>query len=128
MASSLFPACTPLKLKYDACFNAWFEGYLEPITHRSREAVSKAELEHRTREMAADYERKCGKVWRSYRECVQVCEIFLIAVLRFSPDVHIQRAVADKGLDQLLKEAREDNPLKTPRLQLKKNEINKIRS
>ncbi|WWC67769.1 uncharacterized protein I206_101681 [Kwoniella pini CBS 10737] len=27
---SLSPECTPLKHKYDSCFNAWFEGYLQP--------------------------------------------------------------------------------------------------
>ena len=28
--SSLSPECTPLKKRYDACFNLWFEGYLRP--------------------------------------------------------------------------------------------------
>lgn len=27
---SLSPDCTPLKQRYDTCFNAWFEGYLQP--------------------------------------------------------------------------------------------------
>jgi len=27
---SLSPKCTPLKQRYDSCFNAWFEGYLQP--------------------------------------------------------------------------------------------------
>ncbi|KAK6903911.1 hypothetical protein L486_03487 [Kwoniella mangroviensis CBS 10435] len=27
---SLSPECTPLKHRYDSCFNAWFEGYLQP--------------------------------------------------------------------------------------------------
>ncbi|ORY30583.1 hypothetical protein BCR39DRAFT_587849 [Naematelia encephala] len=27
---SLSPECTPLKQRYDACFNSWFEGYLQP--------------------------------------------------------------------------------------------------
>lgn len=27
---SLSPDCTPLKQRYDACFNLWFEGYLQP--------------------------------------------------------------------------------------------------
>ena len=27
---SLNPECTPLKHRYDACFNSWFEGYLRP--------------------------------------------------------------------------------------------------
>ena len=27
---SLSPECTPLKHRYDQCFNSWFEGYLQP--------------------------------------------------------------------------------------------------
>lgn len=27
---SLSPECTPLKHRYDSCFNLWFEGYLQP--------------------------------------------------------------------------------------------------
>ena len=69
MSSSLAPECTPLKHEYDTCFNAWFEGYLEP-------AVTAPTPEQRTKwaqEQAAEYERRCGKVWAQYKECVQVC-------------------------------------------------------
>lgn len=37
---SLSPACTSIKQRYDACFNAWFEGYLQPAldtTSRARQ-------------------------------------------------------------------------------------------
>jgi len=39
---SLSPKCTPLKQQYDSCFNAWFEGYLQPALDSSprRPAVS----------------------------------------------------------------------------------------
>lgn len=30
MLRSLDPQCTPLKHRYDSCFNLWFEGYLQP--------------------------------------------------------------------------------------------------
>ena len=39
---SLSPACTPIKQRYDACFNAWFEGYLQPAldtANRARQSV-----------------------------------------------------------------------------------------
>ncbi|VDB85172.1 unnamed protein product [Peniophora sp. CBMAI 1063] len=91
MADSLAPECTPLKLEYDACFNTWFEGYLEPAVaasssdQRTRAAYSKAKAE--------EYQQKCGKVWLGYRECVQ-------------------KAIADKGLTELLDQAQKDNPLK----------------
>ena len=69
MAQSLAEECTPLKLKYDTCFNAWFEGYLEPAVSAS------ATPEQRTKfseEKAAEFERSCGKLWREYKGCVQV--------------------------------------------------------
>lgn len=67
MASSLSPECTPLKTTYDTCFNAWFEGYLEP-------AVSKTPAERTaySKQKADEFEQKCGKVWKDYKACVQV--------------------------------------------------------
>jgi len=86
MSHSLSEACTPLKREYDACFNAWFEGYLEP-------AVSAAARQKFAQDKAAEYERNCGRVWAQYRECVQ-------------------GAVKEKGLGSLLDQARSENPLK----------------
>jgi TRIAP1/MDM35 family protein len=68
MAESLSSECTPLKHAYDTCFNAWFEGYLEPTTSQKPQA----DQSQRAKEMAAEYEEKCGKLWTGYRECVQV--------------------------------------------------------
>ncbi|KAG6812388.1 hypothetical protein H0H92_003069 [Tricholoma furcatifolium] len=88
MASSLIPECTPLKLKYDACFNAWFEGYLEPAV-----AIGSPlpEREAYSRRKAAEFNEKCGKLWESYRTCID-----------------------EKGLETLLEQARTENPLKEP--------------
>ncbi|QRV72822.1 hypothetical protein RhiJN_00836 [Ceratobasidium sp. AG-Ba] len=91
MAESLSSECTPLKHAYDTCFNAWFEGYLEPTTNPN----TKATPSERAAQMAAEYEQKCGKLWTDYRECVQ-------------------RAVKEKGLTELLEQAREEHPLKQP--------------
>ncbi|KZV60922.1 hypothetical protein PENSPDRAFT_593497 [Peniophora sp. CONT] len=93
MADSLAPECTPLKLEYDACFNSWFEGYLEP-------AVAASSSDQRTRtaystSKAEEYQQRCGKLWLSYRGC-------------------IQKAIEDKGLTELLEQARKENPLKEP--------------
>ena len=68
MADSLSPECTPLKSKYDTCFNAWFEGYLEPAV-----GVSSSERSAYSKQKADEFEAKCGKVWEQYRACVQVC-------------------------------------------------------
>ncbi|KAG9226541.1 hypothetical protein PLEOSDRAFT_22046 [Pleurotus ostreatus PC15] len=92
MAHSLSDECTPLKHKYDSCFNAWFEGYLEPAMNVSADAQQR---ETYSKQKAAEYEEKCGKIWESYRLCVQ-------------------KAVKDKGLDTLLQQAREENPLTEP--------------
>ncbi|KAF9809140.1 hypothetical protein IEO21_07541 [Rhodonia placenta] len=94
MAHSVSEACTPLKREYDACFNAWFEGYLEPAVSASASA-DPARRTTFAQEKAAEYERSCGKVWAQYRECVQ-------------------GAVKEKGLDSLLEQARQDNPLSEP--------------
>ena len=77
MADSLSPECTPLKSKYDTCFNAWFECYLEPAV-----AVSSSERSAYLRQKADEFEAKCGKVWGQYRACVQV------RVPSASPHVH----------------------------------------
>ena len=69
MAHSLSEECTPLKRKYDACFNAWFEGYLEPAVSAS---VTPEQRTKFSQEKAAEFERSCGAMWREYRDCVQV--------------------------------------------------------
>ncbi|KAI0715557.1 mitochondrial distribution/morphology family 35/apoptosis [Fomitopsis betulina] len=90
MAHSLSEECTLLKREYDACFNAWFEGYLEPAVSASSKPEERQKF---AQAKAAEYERTCGKVWAQYRECVQ-------------------KAVKEKGLDSLLEQARRENPLK----------------
>ncbi|KAI0699146.1 mitochondrial distribution/morphology family 35/apoptosis [Cerioporus squamosus] len=92
MASSLAEECTPLKRKYDACFNAWFEGYLEPAVSASITPEKRTKF---SQEKAAEFEQSCGQLWRDYKDCVQ-------------------RAVKEKGLDVLLDQARAENPLKEP--------------
>ncbi|KAF8636293.1 hypothetical protein AX17_003647 [Amanita inopinata Kibby_2008] len=92
MADSLSPECTPLKHKYDACFNAWFEGYLEPAVSANASPHERAAY---SKKKAEEFQAKCGKVWDSYRECVQ-------------------KAVKEKGLDKLLNQAREEYPLTEP--------------
>ncbi|THH13594.1 hypothetical protein EW146_g6642 [Bondarzewia mesenterica] len=92
MAHSLTPECTSHKLEYDSCFNSWFEGYLEPAVSASASPDERAKY---SKAKAEEYESKCGKIWASYRECVQ-------------------KAVKEKGLDDLLDQARKDNPLKEP--------------
>jgi len=67
MADSLSAECTPLKEKYDTCFNAWFEGYLEPAV-----AASSSERAAHSKKKADEFQAKCGKVWEQYRECIQV--------------------------------------------------------
>lgn len=81
MSQSLAPECTPLKHSYDACFNAWFEGYLEPAIaagsnggsgkNGSSAASPKAREEYSSKK-AEEFEKNCGEVWRQYRSCVQV--------------------------------------------------------
>ncbi|KIM54359.1 hypothetical protein SCLCIDRAFT_17698 [Scleroderma citrinum Foug A] len=94
MAQSLSPECTPLKHAYDSCFNSWFEGYLEPAVAHSKN-LSEGQRNEYTKEKAEEFERNCGAVWRQYKGCVQ-------------------KALKDRGLDELLEHARLDNPLRKP--------------
>ncbi|KAF8479369.1 mitochondrial distribution/morphology family 35/apoptosis [Gautieria morchelliformis] len=91
MASSLSPDCTPLKHEYDACFNAWFEGYLEPLASD----MTTEQRQERSAQKAKEYQERCGKVWEGYRTCVQ-------------------GAVKEKGLTELLSQARQEDPLVEP--------------
>jgi TRIAP1/MDM35 family protein len=70
MAHSLSEACTPLKRQYDSCFNTWFEGYLEPAVAISATPQKRAQY---SKQKADEFQEKCGKIWESYRYCVQVC-------------------------------------------------------
>ncbi|KAH6906640.1 mitochondrial distribution/morphology family 35/apoptosis [Coprinopsis sp. MPI-PUGE-AT-0042] len=90
MAESLSPECTPLKIKYDTCFNSWFEGYLEPAV-----AASPSQRAAYSKQKAEEFQKNCGGIWEDYRKCVQ-------------------KAVKDRGLDALLQQAREENPLTEP--------------
>lgn len=75
MAHSLAAECTPLKIEYDSCFNSWFEGYLEPAVSASATPDQRAKY---SKQKAEEYENKCGKIWASYRECVQVRRLVLV--------------------------------------------------
>ena len=72
MSQSLSPECTPLKQEYDSCFNSWFEGYLEPAVAASLSTEARMEY---SKQKAEEFEEKCGKIWKSYRSCVQVCNL-----------------------------------------------------
>ncbi|KDR66164.1 hypothetical protein GALMADRAFT_259621 [Galerina marginata CBS 339.88] len=92
MSQSLSPQCTPLKQQYDSCFNTWFEGYLEPAVTASKSPETRAAY---SKKKADEFQEKCGKIWEQYKTCVQ-------------------SAVKEKGLDTLLEQAREENPLVDP--------------
>ncbi|KIY50518.1 hypothetical protein FISHEDRAFT_38803 [Fistulina hepatica ATCC 64428] len=96
MASSLSEKCTPLKQDYDNCFNSWFEGYLEPaIATLGNDSATEADRAQFSKKKAEEFQQKCGKVWKEYRQCVQ-------------------KAVVEAGLDSLLQQARKENPLVEP--------------
>ncbi|KAI5981407.1 mitochondrial distribution/morphology family 35/apoptosis [Pisolithus albus] len=88
MAHSLSPECTPLKHAYDSCFNSWFEGYLEPAIANSQK-LSEGQRNEYAKRKAEEFEQNCGAVWGKYKECVQ-------------------KALKDRGLDELLEQARQD--------------------
>ncbi|EDR01301.1 uncharacterized protein LACBIDRAFT_312227 [Laccaria bicolor S238N-H82] len=79
-----------LQAKYDTCFNAWFEGYLEPAV-----AVSSSERSAYSQQRADEFGRTAGRFGNNISPCVQ-------------------KAVMEKGLGELLRQAREENPLREP--------------
>ncbi|KAG1749640.1 mitochondrial distribution/morphology family 35/apoptosis [Suillus paluster] len=96
MAHSLSPECTPLKNEYDVCFNTWFEGYLEPaIAIGNTKGHPQAQRTEYSKQKKEEYDRKCGSIWARYKDCVQ-------------------KAVTEKGLGELLGQARQENPLREP--------------
>ncbi|KAJ7668982.1 hypothetical protein B0H17DRAFT_1086988 [Mycena rosella] len=79
----------PLKQEYDACFNLWFEGYLEPTPSSATDAQRIAHYQRK----ASEFESKCGKVYAEYQNC-------------------IQSAVKQNGIEPMLQQAREEHPLR----------------
>jgi hypothetical protein len=81
MAHSLSPECTPLKHEYDACFNTWFEGYLEPaIANANTKGHSQDQRIHYSKLKKEEYDRKCGSIWEKYKDCVQVSTSFFLYI------------------------------------------------
>ena len=123
MAQSLSHECTPLKHAYDACFNTWFEGYLEPAIAHSKN-VPQGERNEYAKKKAEEFEQKCGVVWAQYKECVHVSPAPFFVRVGLVPalygfwcmlaDMDLQKAVRDRGLEDLLEQARQDNPLRDP--------------
>ena len=53
MAESVAPECTPLKERYEGCFNAWYSG--KYLKHGSTD------------------DSECAPALKVYQECVKVC-------------------------------------------------------
>jgi len=110
MANSLSEECTPLKHEYDSCFNAWFEGYLEPAVTTSSQTRS-----NYTKRKADEFDTKCGPVWEKYKACVQVRSVIFSPTYISRGAMKLwfisQKAVKERGLDVLLQQAREEHPL-----------------
>ncbi|SPO31932.1 uncharacterized protein UTRI_06654_B [Ustilago trichophora] len=135
---SLSSECTPLKHRYDSCFNLWFKDYLtigdDQIRDQQRQSeasssgavpstssassassgikkksswfsdsassstastnassIGETDIESRKQAIMERYDRDCGKLFKEYQACVK-------------------KAVTDRGLDDLIKQARKENP------------------
>jgi len=76
MSQSLSKECTPLKVEYDSCFNAWLESYLTPGP-RPESIPEQDWVAQRTKAKAKEYDDKCGEVWKAYSACVKVGTIHM---------------------------------------------------
>lgn len=87
----------------------------------SHENVNPTEAEARQakiRAKAEEYEKKCGDTWRAYRTCLEVGSKHITSPLLHSTDAAnsmIQTGLHEKDLKQLIREAREEFPLKQPK-------------
>ncbi|KAJ1018583.1 hypothetical protein NDA16_004865 [Ustilago loliicola] len=133
--SSMSPECTPLKHRYDSCFNLWFKDYLaigdDQIREQQRQSeasssgaaiqasdssagkkkksgwfsdsssassastsatlIGESDIETRKRAIMERYDQDCGKLFKDYQACVK-------------------KAVTERGLDDLIRQARKENP------------------
>jgi TRIAP1/MDM35 family protein len=108
MSQSLAPECTQLKHAYDTCFNNWFAGYLQPS---SKDEDESGEPQVDTQQQVKEYQEKCGQVWLEYKDCLQVRPHRCLLPYLFGLSSE-QKAVKQKGLDEVLDRAREETPLK----------------
>lgn len=73
MASSLAPECTPLKRKFDSCFNSWFEGYINHAApDKTPVGPEIAAREAAIQASALLYDERCGALWKEYSKCLEV--------------------------------------------------------
>ncbi|CDU22023.1 uncharacterized protein SPSC_00653 [Sporisorium scitamineum] len=136
--ASLSPDCTPLKHRYDSCFNLWLKDYLaigddqirdqqrlseasargltaslastssgssggkkksswfsdsssSSSSSTSASSLSDSDIESRKQTIMERYDRDCAKLFKNYQACVR-------------------RAVTERGLDDLIQQARKENP------------------
>ncbi|CAO1639370.1 unnamed protein product [Sympodiomycopsis kandeliae] len=116
--SSLSPECTPLKHRYDTCFNSWFEEYLSLGTDSSASSSSSTatpsgssfwgrsssanssnstmlDSKEKRKQLRLELDGKCGEVLKSYQDCVK-------------------KALGQREILPLISEAREFNPFPFP--------------
>lgn len=111
---SLSPECTPLKHKYDQCFNDWFKNYLDTSSSMNPEDSSRSRMDlwnttgataqsklNKLSVLRERYDYDCGKLFAEYQACVKVCVVVQLTM---------QRAIQDKGLNGAIEKARKENP------------------
>jgi TRIAP1/MDM35 family protein len=110
-----------MKKAYDSCFNHWFDEYLQlaaPIPPTAGKGNPKVEEERQAKikAKAVQYEEKCGATWKAYRDCLEVREhqlqLDVIWLIRFAL---CQDGLQEKDLKGLIREARQEFPLKVPK-------------
>lgn len=139
---SMSAECTPLKHRYDACFNKWFEDYLglpappPPssagsardsgvsgfFSQNGSSALRSEPSQSDRRRLRDRLDGECGAMWKEYQSCVLVSQQRAGPLTQpRSPPApqpllfpYPQRAVKAKDLDKLIDEAREHNPFPFP--------------
>ncbi|KAJ4348420.1 Mitochondrial distribution and morphology protein 35 [Didymosphaeria variabile] len=84
MSASLAPECNEVKERYDNCFLKWYSEKFLRGTATTDE---------------------CDPLFKQYEKCLSVREP--ISLVR--PTHHHQKVLKERGIDKMVKEAREDN-------------------
>lgn len=128
--SSLASECTPLKHRYDACFDLWFRDYLsigdsQIVQQEKQRGASSAplglgksrtpdsDIEARKKNIMERYDRDCGALFKDYQSCVKVSHLVCPChrkIINALPPPHKQKAISDRDLDGLITQARKENP------------------
>lgn len=89
----------------------------EGLAHNNVNPTEAEARQAKIRAKAEEYEKKCGDTWRAYRTCLEVgCRpVHYLTLSSADSTCAMKTGLHEKDLKQLIREAREEFPLKQPK-------------